>query len=135
VSCKRFVDDVAGHDNVRAPVHRGAADTEGIELPSLGAAYLEELARDIVTDWRQRPLRRRQVRPIVPSDALPSHHARRRTIIADELWDDRAEQDAEQLVGLLFVAAEPLKRAEIRAGLRISPARLARGCGVSNGRV
>ena len=43
--------------------------------------------------------------------------------IADELWDDRAEADAEQLVGLLFVAAEPLKRSEIAEMLRISPAR------------
>jgi hypothetical protein len=44
--------------------------------------------------------------------------------------DDRAEADAEQLVGLLFVAAEPLKRAEITENLRTSPARLARACTV-----
>jgi segregation and condensation protein B len=54
----------------------------------------------------------------------------RRSSIADDLWDDRAESDAEQLVGLLFVAAEPLKRNDITEALRISPARLARACAV-----
>ena len=53
---------------------------------------------------------------------------RKRSRIADELWDDRAESDAEQLVGLLFVAAEPLKRTDISEALRISPGRLARAC-------
>ena len=45
--------------------------------------------------------------------------------IADQLWDDRAEADAEQLVGLLFVAAEPLKRSDNIETLRTSPAQLA----------
>ena len=44
--------------------------------------------------------------------------------------DDRAEQDAEQLVGLLFVAATPLGRSDVTNSLRISPARLARACAV-----
>lgn len=55
---------------------------------------------------------------------------KKRSGIADEVWDDRAEADAEQLVGLLFVAAEPLKRSEITEALRISPARLGRACTV-----
>ena len=68
----------------------------------------------------------------MPSGPAPSstRAGQRRAAIADELWDDRAEQDAEQLVGLLFVAAEPLKRAAITGALRISPARLARACAV-----
>jgi segregation and condensation protein B len=57
-------------------------------------------------------------------------HSEKRRGIAVELWGDRAEADAEQLVGLLFMAAEPLKRSEITETLRISPARLARACGV-----
>jgi segregation and condensation protein B len=56
--------------------------------------------------------------------------ATRRSSLADELWDDRAEQDAEQLVGLLFFAAEPLKQTEIAEALGIRPARLARACEV-----
>jgi hypothetical protein len=101
------------------------------ELAGLGRARLEELAREVEPDWRQRPPRRRTVRPIVPSGPAPTAHTRpRRSHVAEELWDDRAEADAEQLVGLLFVAAEPLKRTEITEALRISPARLARACAV-----
>jgi putative transcriptional regulator (Ypuh-like) len=71
------------------------------------------------------------VRPIVPSGpASTAQTGPKRSRIADELWDDRAEADAEQLVGLLFVAAEPLKRSEISEALRIGPARLARACTV-----
>ncbi len=101
------------------------------ELASIGRTKLEELARDVEPDWRQRPPRRRPVRAIVPSGTVRTGHIEpKRRRIADDLWDDRAEADAEQLVGLLFVAAEPLKRSEITETLRISPARLARACAV-----
>ena len=67
----------------------------------------------------------------MPSGPSPTARiSARRTPIAEEVWDDRGESDAEQLVGLLFVAAEPLKRSDIAAALRISPARLARACAV-----
>jgi segregation and condensation protein B len=101
------------------------------ELARIGRSKLEELARDVEPDWRQRPPRRRPVRPMVSSGSLSAASAQTmRSRIADELWDDRAEADAEQLVGLLFVAAEPLKRSDISETLRISPARLARACAV-----
>jgi chromosome segregation and condensation protein ScpB len=50
--------------------------------------------------------------------------------IVDEIWDDRADQDAIQLVALLFVAANPLRKVEVAETLRVSPARLARACSV-----
>jgi putative transcriptional regulator (Ypuh-like) len=101
------------------------------ELAIVGRSRLEELARDVEPDWRQRPPRRRPLRPVVPNGPTPSAQAGpKRSRVADELWDDRAEADAEQLVGLLFVAAEPLKRSDITEALRISPARLSRACAV-----
>src|SRR5205823_3007025 len=42
----------------------------------------------------------------------------------------RAEQDAEQLMALLFVAAEPLTRTQATELLHISSARLGRACRV-----
>jgi segregation and condensation protein B len=94
---------------------------------------MEQLAKDVEPDWRQRPPRRRAVRPIVPSGShATARPGKKPSAIADELWDDRAEADAEQLVGLLFVAAEPLKRSEIAEALRISPARLSRACALLN---
>jgi hypothetical protein len=96
------------------------------ERAATGSARLQEFARDLTPDWRQRPPRRRPVRPSVPNGGVAATHApRKQSRIADELWDDRAEADAEQMLGLLFVAAEPLKRSEIAEALRLSPARLA----------
>lgn len=99
------------------------------EVAAVGRTRLEEPARDVEPDWRQRLPRRRPARPMVANGHVPAPHARpKRSLLAEELWNDRAEADAEQLVGLLFVAAEPLKRSEITETLRISPARLARAC-------
>jgi hypothetical protein len=99
------------------------------ELAALGGARLKELAREVEPDWGQRPPRRRPIPPLVPSGPVSSEENRsKRSRVADELWDDRAESDAEQLVGVLFVSAEPLKRSQIAETLRISPARLARAC-------
>jgi segregation and condensation protein B len=82
-----------------------------------------------VADWLQRPPRRRPVRPVIPSG--PLLHARARKHLADDLvWDDRAEQDATQLVGLLFVAATPLRRTQVAETLKVSQGRLARACAV-----
>jgi len=58
-------------------------------------------------------------------------HARGRKQVADDLiWDDRAERDATQLVGLLFVAATPLRRTDAAETLKVSQGRLARACAV-----
>jgi len=46
------------------------------------------------------------VRPIIPA-GQPAHVRGTRHRLDDLVWDDRAEQDATQLVGLLFVAAAP----------------------------
>jgi segregation and condensation protein B len=105
------------------------AESARAPLAEVGAGRLRELAVDIVADWRQRPPRRRPVRPVIPTGA-PARLGGRYRPIADEIWDDRAEQDANQLVALLFVAAAPLRRAEVAETLRIGPARLSRACAV-----
>jgi hypothetical protein len=83
-----------------------------------------------VPDWRssRKTSNRTGQRP-----ALTTQGDSRRSQISDELWEDRAQADAEQLVGLLFVAAEPGRRSEIAETLRMGPARLARACAVLNG--
>jgi len=77
-----------------------------IRLVERGNTRLGELARDVVADWLQRPPRRRPVRPVIPTGP-PVHGRVQRHLTKDLVWDDRAEQDATQLVGLLFVAATP----------------------------
>ncbi len=107
------------------------AEASDAQLLEFGTGQLEQLAKDVVADWRQRPPRRRPVRPIVPSVTEVVDIRRRRSPTPDDLvWDDRAEQDANQLVALLFVAATPLRRTEIADTLRISQGRLARACAV-----
>lgn len=71
--------------------------------------------------------RRRPIRPLIPTGPplLQHRHHRRRTI-DDEIWDDRAEQDANHVVALLFVAATPLRRVDVAQTLRTSQARLSR---------
>jgi hypothetical protein len=49
----------------------------------------------------------------------------------EENWDDRAATDVKQLVALLFVAAEPLTRAELSKQLSIGQTRLARACALA----
>jgi hypothetical protein len=72
-------------------------EASGRDLAVLGAARLEQLAREVVADWRQRPPRRRPVRPIVPSGAAPElERGVRRSSVAEELRDERVELDAEQ---------------------------------------
>src|SRR5439155_1623943 len=105
------------------------AEAGDVRLVGLGNRRLVELTRDVVADWLQRPPRRRPVRPLIPTGPLLQPHGRRH--VADDLvWDDRAEQDATQLVGLLFVAATPLRRTQAAEILRISQGRLARACAV-----
>jgi len=100
-------------------------------LAAFGIHQIGELSQDIVADWRQRPPRRRPVRPMVPTGTAAADLRRRRHTAADDLiWDDRAEQDANQLVALLFVAATPLRRTVVAETLRISPGRIARACAV-----
>jgi len=100
-------------------------------LAAFGIDRIRQLSQDIVADWRQRPPRRRPVRPLVPTGTTIVDVRRRRHTAADDLiWDDRAEQDANQLVALLFVAATPLRRTVVAETLRISPGRIARACAV-----
>jgi len=49
-----------------------------------------------------------------------AHMKRTRHASEDLIWDDRAEQAANQLAALLFVAATPLRRTEIAETLRIA---------------
>ena len=95
------------------------AEAGDVRLVELGNRRLVELTRDVVADWLQRPPRRRPVRPVIPTGA-PVHAHGRRHVADDLVWDDRAEQDATQLVGLLFVAATPLRRTQAAETLRIS---------------
>jgi hypothetical protein len=105
------------------------AEAADAQLVELGTGKLAELTREVVADWLQRPPRRRPMRPVIPTGALMA--ARGRRPLADDLvWDDRAEQDATQLVGLLFAAAAPLRRTEAGETMRISQGRLARACAV-----
>jgi segregation and condensation protein B len=105
------------------------AEATDVRLVELGNGRIAELARDVVGDWLRRPPRRRPVRPVIPTG--PLLHARGGKHRADDLiWDDRAEQDATQLVGLLFVAATPLRRTQVAETLKVSQGRLARACAV-----
>jgi len=100
-------------------------------LAAFGIDRIGQLSKDIVAAWRQRPPRRRPVRPMVPTGTTVADVRRRRHTAADDLiWDDRAEQDADQLVALLFVAATPLRRTVVAETLRISQGRLSRACTV-----
>jgi len=105
------------------------AEASDGRLAELGTRQLAELFTEVVADWRQRPPRRRSVRPIVPTGPL-AQTKRRQPPSEDLVWDDRAEQDANQLVALLFVAATPLRRAELAETLRISQGRISRACTV-----
>ncbi len=105
------------------------AEASNNRLVELGKGQLTELTRDVVADWLQRPPRRRPVRPVIPTGQL-KHGPIRKHREDDLVWDDRAEKDATQLVGLLFVAAAPLRRTEVAETLKVSQGRLARACAV-----
>jgi len=106
-------------------------EAEPPALAELGRTRLEELTEELDPSWHQRPPRRRSERPIIPTgragETLTRGRRRRHT---DAEWDDRTDQDARHLVALLFVAAAPLRQAEVRERLRLSAARLARACAV-----
>jgi segregation and condensation protein B len=108
------------------------AESSHAPLAELGATRLGELTQDVVADWQQRPPRRQPIRPLIPTGAPhPMHQRQRRhSALDEEVWDDRAEQDANHLVALLFVAATSLRRAEVGQTLRVSSGRLARACSV-----
>ena len=95
---------------------------------AVGGGLGTQLTSEVEPEWRQRPPRRRLLRPLVPTVPAASVHGRRPR--ADAVWDDRAEHDADQLVALLFVAGASLRRAEAAEMLRMSQPRLARACGV-----
>ena len=57
---------------------------------------LGELAKSVVPEWRQKPPR---ARPVVPSGPRAAAKPRSSRTVIEELWDDRAEQDAEERPG------------------------------------
>jgi segregation and condensation protein B len=121
------------HARVVPPLVAALDLTESIYAPlaELGAGRLTELAVDVVADWQQRPPRRRPIRPLIPTGASALHAGpTRRRRIDQEIWEDRAEQDADHLVALLFVAASAVRRVEVAETLRVGPARLSRACAV-----
>jgi segregation and condensation protein B len=95
-------------------------------LRELGTGKLGELANSIVPEWRQKPPRPRPARPVVPSGPRAAAKPRSSRTVIEELWDDRAEQ----LMALMFVAAEPLTRTQATELLYISASRLGRACRV-----
>jgi chromosome segregation and condensation protein ScpB len=103
-------------------------DSDDAGLRELGLERLGQLTSDVEPEWRQRPPRRCLLRPLVATVAAVSVQGRRPR--GDAVWDDRAEDDADQLVALLFVAGASLRRAEAAELLRMPQPRLARACAV-----
>jgi hypothetical protein len=85
------------------------ADGPAVELSELGRARLLELGARPEPSWQRRASAAAAhpfARPLTPAPA-----SRRRSFVGGNVWDDRAEQDARDLVALLFVAARPMRRA------------------------
>jgi hypothetical protein len=59
------------------------AEATDTRLAELGTARLAKLTNDVVADWRQRPPRRRLVRPVIPTAS--AMHARGRRRLTDDL--------------------------------------------------
>jgi len=105
------------------------ADAVPAELAALGRAQLQELAPGVEPSWQRRPQRRQSLRPVIPSGRHASLPTQRLQVGAiDQVWDDRAERDARDLVALPFVAGAAQRRAEAAAALRVSAGRLERAC-------
>jgi segregation and condensation protein B len=102
-------------------------------LRALGEAQLVLLMPDPsdAVSWQRRRRRRQMLQPIVPTGPMRRPAGAGRVVVPDaapELWDDRAERDAGHLVALLYVEAQPVRRATLAESLHISPARLERAC-------
>jgi hypothetical protein len=123
-----------------APAVVDAIDLIESHVPALaaaGRARLAELENAVEPSWRRRHGPKPPLRSLVAavpngtSSADPIVRDVSRQVTRSELWDDRAETDVKQLVALLFVAAEPLTRAEIGKQLGIGQTRLARTCALA----
>jgi chromosome segregation and condensation protein ScpB len=66
------------------------------------------------------------VRPLIPTGRSASSARRLQVLASEDVWDDRAERDAQGLVALLFVAGAALRRADLAEALHCSQARLDR---------
>jgi segregation and condensation protein B len=106
-------------------------------LAAAGRARLAELENTVEPSWRRRHAPKPPLRALVAaapdgtSSTEPSVRSEPRQVPEPEFWDDRATTDVKQLVALLFVAAEPLTRAELTKELGIGQTRLARACALA----
>jgi segregation and condensation protein B len=113
------------------------AESHAPALTAAGRARLAELAEGVEPSWRRRHAPKPPLRALV--DGAVDHSvavapiARVQPELApeEENWDDRAATDVKQLVALLFVAAEPLTRAELTKQLGVGQTRLARACALA----
>jgi segregation and condensation protein B len=106
-------------------------------LAAVGRARLAELAEGVEPSWRRRhapkpPLRALVAGAVDHSAAVaPTARPQSQLALEEENWDDRAATDVKQFVALLFVAAEPLTRAELTKQLGVGQTRLARACALA----
>jgi hypothetical protein len=107
-------------------------------LAAFGRARLAELEEGVEPSWRRRHAPKPSLRSLMvaapnrrTSSTEPILRPGPRHVTEPEVWDDRAATDVSQLVALLFVAAEPLTRAELSKQLGIGQARLARVCALA----
>ncbi len=123
-----------------APAVVVALDLAESLLPGLaatGRARLAEIAEAVEPSWHRRHSPKPPLRALVagaPNDtaaAAPIRRPQLPLILEPEVWDDRAAMDVKQLVALLFLAAEPLTRAELSKQLGIGQTRLARACALA----
>jgi segregation and condensation protein B len=125
-----------------APAVVAALDLAESHLPALaadGRIRLAELEQEkaVEPSWRRRHVPKPPLRALVTpapngtSSAEPIVWPQPRRVPEPEVWDDRAATDVKQLVALLFVAAEPLTRAELTKQLGIGQTRLARACALA----
>jgi segregation and condensation protein B len=123
-----------------APAVVAALDLAESHLPSLaagGRARLTELEEAVEPSWRRRHAPKPPLQSLVagtvdhPVALAPIARPQPELVPGEEIWDDRAATDVKQLVALLFVAAEPLTRAELSKQLGVGQTRLARACALA----
>jgi hypothetical protein len=113
------------------------AESHRPALASAGGAGLAELRNAVEPSWRRRHTPKPPLRALVAAGSNgtnsvePIVRSEPRQVREPELWDDRAATDAKQFVALLFVAAEPVTRAELSKQLAIGQTRLARACALA----
>jgi segregation and condensation protein B len=103
-------------------------------LAAVSRARLTAFADSVEPSWRRRHSPKPPLQALLPASqngatsGEPIVSRESGQVTQSELWDDRAATDVKQLVALLFVAAEPLTRAELTKQLGIGQTRLGRAC-------